>query len=159
MIGLASRKVEVLLVYLACTGRPHSREALAELLWKGRSQEWAPGNLRVALTSLRKHLGDHVTITRQTVALEPEEGILVDALEFEGLVTEQLEAALERYRGEFLAGAYLRDAPDLELSGSKGRFSMLVKTAASRTRGPKRGVISRPCIPRQPRPACWARGG
>ena len=82
--GLASRKVEVLLVYLACTGRPHSREALAGLLWEGRSQERAQGNLRVALTSLRKHLGDHVTITRQIVAPGPEAGIRVDALEFEG---------------------------------------------------------------------------
>ena len=30
--GLDSRKIEALLVYLACTGRPHSRDVLADLL-------------------------------------------------------------------------------------------------------------------------------
>ena len=34
--ALKTRKVEALLVYLACTGRTHPREALAELFWEER---------------------------------------------------------------------------------------------------------------------------
>jgi DNA-binding SARP family transcriptional activator len=49
--GFASRKFEGLLVYLACSGRAHPREALAELHWKERSLEHSMGNLRVAMVS------------------------------------------------------------------------------------------------------------
>jgi hypothetical protein len=70
--GLASRKVEALLIYLACTGRPQPREVVAEMLWEERSQSQALSNLRVVLSSLRKHLAPYVTITRDTVALNPD---------------------------------------------------------------------------------------
>ena len=72
LTDFASRKVEALLVYLACTGRPRPREVLAEMLWKERSQSQALANLRVVLSSLRKHLGLYVTITRDTAALNPD---------------------------------------------------------------------------------------
>ena len=68
--GLASRRTEALLIYLVCSGQPHGREALADLLWDGRSQSQALGNLRVLLTSLRQTLGPYVTITRETVAFK-----------------------------------------------------------------------------------------
>ena len=42
---LASRKVEALLVYVACGDRPQSREVLAEMLWEERSQRRSLGNL------------------------------------------------------------------------------------------------------------------
>jgi DNA-binding SARP family transcriptional activator len=69
---LRTRKVEGLLVYLACTGRTQRREVLAELFWEERTQAQAMSNLRGALASLRKHLGPYVSITRDTVALNPE---------------------------------------------------------------------------------------
>jgi DNA-binding SARP family transcriptional activator len=50
--GLASRKAEALLVYLAANPRPHPREILAEMLWDERSQSQAMANLRVVLSSL-----------------------------------------------------------------------------------------------------------
>ena len=67
--GLASRKAEALLVYLACTAKPQSREKLAELMWEERSQSRSLSSLRVVLSSLRKHLGEFFIITRDTVAL------------------------------------------------------------------------------------------
>jgi len=70
--GFYSRKVEALLVYLACTRRPQSRDVLADLLWDDLSQSRAMGNLRVVLHSLRQQLGPYVEISRTTVALKSE---------------------------------------------------------------------------------------
>ena len=77
---LASRKAEALLVYLACTGRPRPREVLAEMLWEERAQDRALSNLRVVLSSLRKHLAPYVTITRDTVALNPDAAVCLDSV-------------------------------------------------------------------------------
>ncbi len=44
--GFDSRKVQALLVYLACTGRAHPREMLAEMLWEERSTSRSLGYLR-----------------------------------------------------------------------------------------------------------------
>jgi DNA-binding SARP family transcriptional activator len=108
---LATRKVAVLLVYLACTERPHAREVLAELLWEERTPQRSLGNLRVALTSLRKHLGDYVLITRDTVAINPEAEVRLDVRSLEVyLRAGQIEAAVAQYQGEFLQGVYLRGA-------------------------------------------------
>ena len=85
---LASRKVEAWLVYLACNPRAHRREALAELFWEERTQVQAMSLLRVALSSLRKQVGDCVEITRETVAVKPEAGVPLDVAEME----EQLRA-------------------------------------------------------------------
>ena len=51
--GFESRKVEALLVYLACNARPQSRDVLADLLWDNLSQTRAMANLRGALYDLR----------------------------------------------------------------------------------------------------------
>ena len=78
LTGFASRKVEALLIYLACTKHPQPREVLAELFWDDRSQDRAMGNLRVVLASLRKQLAPYVTITRDTVSLNLDENIWLD---------------------------------------------------------------------------------
>ena len=65
--GFASRKVEALLIYLACTRRAQPREFLAELLWDERSQAQAMSNLRQVVFDLRHHLAPYVHVTRQTV--------------------------------------------------------------------------------------------
>src|ERR1700694_458467 len=59
-----TRKVEALLVYLACVGRPCPREVLANLLWDERTQAQAQTNLRAALSRLRQRLPNHLEITR-----------------------------------------------------------------------------------------------
>lgn len=129
--GLASRKAEALLVYLAANPQAHSRETLADLLWDDRPPAQALGNLRVLLNSLRKPLGEMLAITRQSVCLPPGSGWQLDALHFEtsirtqqqrergGLTltpisAEALETALRLYRGDFLSGVYFRESTRFE---------------------------------------------
>src|SRR5262245_48021975 len=81
--GFLSRKVEALLVYLACTQRPQSREFLAEFLWDERSQAQAMGNLRWVLFELRQQLSPFLLITRQTVALKPDCNCWLDVAELD----------------------------------------------------------------------------
>lgn len=125
---LVSRKAEALLVYVACNQRPYPREVLADFFWEDRTQSQATGNLRVVLNSLRRILKPFVTIDRHSVAINRQSHLWVDVLAFEGLladfvqttvvgtelppaVVEQIEAALALYRGEFLAGFFIRQAP------------------------------------------------
>ena len=126
--GFDSRKVEALLVYLACTGRSHSRDVLADLLWDELPQKRAMGNLRVMLHSLRQQLGSFIEISRTTVEMNPHSQYWVDAAQLEkdlsaareggGLVSpaaaHQAEDALSLFRGDFLQGFYLRDCPRFE---------------------------------------------
>jgi DNA-binding SARP family transcriptional activator len=131
LTGLASRRTEALLIYLVCTGRSHSREALANLLWDNRSQKQALGNLRVLLTSLRQTLGAYVTITRQMVAFNRDSPHWLDVVELEaGLAAvrgpqtqsdplspptlARLAQTLSFYQGDFLDGFYLRHSRDFE---------------------------------------------
>jgi DNA-binding SARP family transcriptional activator len=108
---LATRKVAALLVYLACSGRPSAREVLAEFLWEERTPERALGSLRVALTSLRKHLDDYLLITRDTVAIDPDAEVQLDVRDLEAhLRAGRIDVALALYQGEFLQGFYLRGA-------------------------------------------------
>ena len=68
--GFISAKAQALLFYLAATGRPHMREALAGLLWGGMPEAQAGKNLRNALSNLRSLVGDYLTITREEVAFK-----------------------------------------------------------------------------------------
>jgi predicted ATPase/DNA-binding SARP family transcriptional activator len=78
---LASVKASALIFYLAVTGTPHSRSALAGLLWSDLPEPTARANLRLVLTKLRRALPEHVVATRQTVALDPHLPVWVDAAE------------------------------------------------------------------------------
>jgi len=129
LTGFASRKVEALLVNLACTKHPQPREVLAELLWDERSQDRAMGNLRVVLTSLRKQLAPYITITRDSVELNTEAKLWLDAAEMEELLgaarkkkthprhpstAQQIEEAVTLYQGKFLEGFYVRKCAGFE---------------------------------------------
>jgi WD40 repeat protein/DNA-binding SARP family transcriptional activator len=115
---LKTRKVEGLLVYLACNPREHPRESLAELFWQDRSQAHAMTNLRSALSDLRQRLEPFVHITRESAALNSQAPIWIDVAELdENLVpvrdpttAAQVERAIELYKGPFLEGFYLRGA-------------------------------------------------
>ncbi|MDX1523288.1 MAG: BTAD domain-containing putative transcriptional regulator [Anaerolineae bacterium] len=129
--GLASRKAEALLIYLACTGRPHAREVLADLLWDDRPLDRALSNLRVLLTSLRRELSAYLSIDRQTVAFNQDSAHRLDVAELESGLTAaheqrsqssalsaeavaQLAQTLTLYQGDFLHGFYLRGCQDFE---------------------------------------------
>lgn len=146
--GLASRKAEALLVYLACQGRPQSRDLLADLLWDDLPPERSRSNLSVLLTSLRQQLGVYIASDRLTVAfnraapytldLEALETRLSAALPIPQAALDpasasQLAAALELYRGEFLQGFVLRGATGFEqwALATHERVSRLVIAARS----------------------------
>jgi predicted ATPase/DNA-binding SARP family transcriptional activator len=129
--SFASRKVEALLVYLACNPRPHPRETLAALLWPENDQNRALANLSVALTSLRKQLDTYISAERHTVGFNTEVDFGLDTAVFQQAITQareeqkqrgklsrtsanQLATAVSRYKGDFLAGFNIRHAPEFE---------------------------------------------
>lgn len=126
-VEVDTRKAIALLVYLAVSGRPQSRDRLAGLLWPEYDQERARAALRRTLSTLRKALGDRwVGADRLAVALDPD-GVTIDLLRFrhhladaashghEGggacrQCSDGLETAVSLYGGTFLQGFSLRDA-------------------------------------------------
>jgi DNA-binding SARP family transcriptional activator/predicted ATPase/TolA-binding protein len=121
--GRIPAKSQALLCYLAATGQVHSREKLAGLLWGDKPDDKAKANLRRALSDLRQWLGDALTITRQTVALNRDSDYLLDVEIFESALAEDqlatgdldpLREAVELYRGEFLEGFSIQQALEFE---------------------------------------------
>ncbi|HEX5689347.1 MAG TPA: hypothetical protein VFX76_05065, partial [Roseiflexaceae bacterium] len=80
--GFVSSKAAALTYYLAATGRQHTREALAALLWAEAPHAQAAKNLRDVLSNLRHLLGPYLEITRQTVAFTPAALASVDTRRF-----------------------------------------------------------------------------
>jgi DNA-binding SARP family transcriptional activator len=117
-LRLPTRKTKALLAFLALPpGRSHPREKLASLLWGGMREPQARRGLRQSLFTLRKAVGvppGALLIDGETVALNPS-AVDVDVAEFERQVAEGTPAALDRaaalYRGEFLEGLALQEAP------------------------------------------------
>lgn len=142
--GFRANKVRALLAYLAGEAdRPHYREALAGLLWPDCPDVVALGDLRSALSNLRKAIGDcptpapaetaanpapHLLITRDTIQFNTTSDCWVDMAEFEQrLVTatsshvcdppaeiDVLERAISLYRGSFLEGFSVEGSPAFE---------------------------------------------
>lgn len=123
-----SAKVRALLAYLVTENdRPHSREALSELLWPDQTERAARHSLSQALSNLRRVLGDrtadppHLIVTRDTIQLNPDAAVTLDVHEFEkrlqatghhrhaalescAFCLEQMQQAVALYRGAFLDG-------------------------------------------------------
>ncbi len=126
-IAVDTRKAIALLAYLAVTGRPQSRDSLANLLWPDYDTEHARAALRRTLSTLRSALaGGWVEAERDTVSLG-RVGVWADVDEFRRLLVEcrdhghpeseicpaclrALGEAARLYRGDFLAGFGLRDS-------------------------------------------------
>lgn len=89
-VALRNRKAQALLVYLALTGQPQSREHLATLLWGDRFDEQARNSLRQALYTLRKAVGEGVVLGDERLSLadgaltvEHGSGVLLDGFHTE----------------------------------------------------------------------------
>ena len=148
--GFVSTKVQALLCYLAVTARPHDRQTLAGLLWGEMAETEAKANLRTALFNLRKMVGSHLIVTRQTVTFDQASPHTLDVADFQtalaaaGLLDQEpspaalssatgpillppLRQAAELYRGDFLEGFSVRDAPAFEewLLGQQERLRLL----------------------------------
>ncbi|MFB0538196.1 MAG: BTAD domain-containing putative transcriptional regulator, partial [Anaerolineae bacterium] len=139
-IEIRRRKAMALIVYLAVTGRSHSRDALATLFWPEQDQSQARAGLRRALATLRKALrlaqdaalGEGwLEVDRKTVGLNPDAAVWLDVDEFQDRLAEcrthghpqdqvclaclpLLAEAAALYRDDFLAGFTLRDSPGFD---------------------------------------------
>lgn len=130
------RKAQALLAYLAVTGQPHSRDALATLLWPEFSQSQARANLRRELAELRGLLGEaRLVDDRVTVALNTTPPFALDLTDFQQHLAQarqclhpghptataacptclpHLRQAAARYTADFLAGFTLPDSPPFD---------------------------------------------
>ena len=109
-----SNKVRALFVYLVVEKeRPHSREALAELVWPEATAQSSLANLRYALADLRKVIGDekanppHLIISRENLQFNAASDCELDAATFSELLNsgniEKLKQGIALYQGDFLA--------------------------------------------------------
>ena len=129
LTGWGLRKSLALLAYLAVTGRPHSRGALAGLLWWDCNETNARSGLRKVLAELRRRVPSHLTITRTEVAFNRASNYWLDEEVFERDIGQvlalcrspvtpadaaALAEAMELYRGDFLVGLDLHRAPGFE---------------------------------------------
>lgn len=129
LTGFATHKARALLFYLAVHARaehgqptPHSRDALAALLWGDMTQAQAKQNLRAVLPELRRMVGDYLHIERQTVTFDPSHPYWLDVEEVRSVLSPRRTpddlaarlAAVDLYRGEFLSDFYIQNAPDFE---------------------------------------------
>jgi predicted ATPase/DNA-binding SARP family transcriptional activator len=120
--GFRSAKTQALLYYLAATGRPQPRSTLAGLFWAGVGDYYARRNLNRTLSNLTQLVGDHLVKARETLALDRSQPYWFDVELLENTLNAAstagdeatLQEALELYRGEFLAGFYIHDAPEFE---------------------------------------------
>ena len=112
-----TRKAIAVLALLAVTGREHSREQLADLLWPDADSAKGRASLRRTLSVTAAAVGPCLTISRTVVNLEMDQ-VRTDVREFERLIAQpdaaSLEQAVQLYRDDFLAGFVLRGCPDFE---------------------------------------------
>lgn len=120
--GFRSGKARALLYYLAVTGRAQPRPVLAGLFWGGVAEHHAHRSLTMALSNLRRLVGGHLDIARETVAFDLTSPYWLDVAVFEAGVAagpgghnvDRLKQAIDLYRGDFLAGFYLQETPEFE---------------------------------------------
>jgi DNA-binding SARP family transcriptional activator len=125
--GFESQKVRALFAYLLCqSDRAFSRDHLAGLLWPERDPEGARHALRQALYNLKTALpGTEPVLTSQAgLQINPAACLWVDVTAFEEAVQRgtgrnavdpsQLAAAAQLYRGELLAGFFVKDSEAFE---------------------------------------------
>ncbi len=120
--GFRSGKARALLYYLAVSGRAQPRSVLAGWFWGGVAESHARRSLTVTLSNLRQLVGGYLDIARETVAFDVSGSCWLDVAVFEAGVAaaprdqniDALKQAIDLYRGDFLEGFYLQDAPEFE---------------------------------------------
>ena len=121
-----------LAAYLAVSQQPHSRDALATLLWPDHDQSGARANLRRELSRLNKVLGEgQLAIEPETIGLQPEAALWLDVARFQACLAAAqshphpanevcpdclslLVEAAALYTADFLAGFSLADSPEFD---------------------------------------------
>ena len=135
-----TRKSLALLIYLAVEGGSQPRERLATLLWPESSPDRSRASLRSTLNRLQsslsqaggRALASHLSIDNNTLTLSPNPGLDLDLRGVESAYAQArgersrrappvgstslpvLQRAIASYRGDFLAGFSLGDAPGFD---------------------------------------------
>lgn len=113
--SVPTRAAQALLIYLLHQPHPVERERLMDMFYQASAPKQAAANLRSTLSRLRKELGPFLLINRQAVGIAPEANVQIDSVTFASkAAAEDWASALPLYQGEFLAGFYLREAPEFE---------------------------------------------
>jgi class 3 adenylate cyclase/DNA-binding SARP family transcriptional activator len=128
LVDLPLRRAAALLVYLARTNRPQTRDALAGLLWPDADEREGRGRLRRTLHRVVEAVGSAVlAVEGTTLRLLPDADLWLDCRAFEeyasaGLATgpggarsdeeqvDLLNRAADLYADDFLAGFVLPDS-------------------------------------------------
>jgi len=127
-IKLETRKAAALLAYLCLNPGDCTREVLATMFWQEGNQQKALANLRRTLSSLNSSLPKWIEADRETITLKRNDKLWVDVDVFHQLLLQlkehshpvneicdecisTLDKAVELYRGEFLEGLNLTNAP------------------------------------------------
>ena len=133
---LAQPKRVALLTYL-CVASPrgfHRRDTLLGLFWPDADQAHARASLRNALHVLRHSLGETVIQSRGDEEISINfDAIWCDSVAFdEKIVSKDVDAALELYRGDLLAGFFVEEMPAFErwLEGERNRLCFSAARAA-----------------------------
>jgi DNA-binding SARP family transcriptional activator/Tfp pilus assembly protein PilF len=116
LVHVDTRKAIALLAFLTLSERHQSRDTLAALLWPEGDHASARAALRRTLSTLNTALaGVGLVIERETIGLEPNGHLWIDALEFErALASARLDEAVILYGGDFLQGFTLRDSAEFD---------------------------------------------
>lgn len=113
LISFNTSKTEALLYYLAATKQTHSRETLASLLWSEMPEAKARRNLTKSLSVLRRLLEPFLIIEPQQVGFNPDVSFELDVTRLESAAAPSPEI-INLYRGDFLAGFFVKDALSFE---------------------------------------------
>lgn len=130
-LAVTRRKSRALVYLLAAHPRPLSRDEIISRLWPDHDRPSAQQTLRTTLHGLRKALGDSLVVQDDFLALAPD--VEVDARHFESALAhpasdlQSLTSALALYRGDFLSGFALSDAPAFDdwSAGQRERYRRL----------------------------------
>src|SRR5438132_2545408 len=117
--SLAAQPKRVALLTYLCLGSPrgfHRRDTILGLLWPEVDQTHARTSLRNSLHVLRRSLGDEAILTRGDEEISANfTSVWCDATAFDEHVSaDQMDQALQLYRGDLLPGFFLEDVPAFE---------------------------------------------
>jgi len=132
--GHHRRRLALLAVLAASGDRGRSRDQLLPLFWPEVTQSRARHSLDQLLYALRSSIGDSLFAGANPVRLDP--GVMSsDVGDFNAAVERgDARAAVEAYRGPFLDGFFLSDAPEFErwVESERSRFATSYASALER---------------------------
>ncbi len=125
---ISRRKAIALMAYLAVEGQPHTRDDLATLFWPDYEPAQSFAYLRRTLWAINKALGKGwLDADRDQVEVVAAETLWLDVAAFEAALDggrpdrpaaderTRLAAAVSLYKGDFMAGFSLADAPQFDM--------------------------------------------